>query len=128
MKFTEILVCMIIFLLASAIFLETLVIIRKDSSSVIIKTETAKKIITADSFLRKSITDRKIPYWNNLTNECFEIEEQLEQSSDSIGIKILSVHPIHDEQTNLEGICIEWNNGHKNYITKQYIRQRILDE
>ena len=128
MKFTEILVCMIIFLLASAIFVEALVITRKGSSVIITKTQTAENIITVDSFLRKTITDRKIPYWNNLTNECIKIEEQLEQSSDSIGIQILSVHPVHNEQTNLEGICIEWNNGHKNYVTKQYIRQRILDE
>ncbi len=128
MKLTEILVCTALFLLASIIFLGTLVITRNGATNAILKTESIQDIISADSFLREKIWERKISYWNNLANECSIIEEQLKLNEENIGIHILSVHPVVDEQNVSEGICIEWNKGNNNYVTQEYIRQRIINE
>lgn len=128
MKLTELLVCIEIFLMASAVFASSLV----NARSTIAKTEAASKkavsILETDALLRKKIRNFEVPYWKNFGAEFEAIERTLFLFCAEKGIEAVSVSSVYDARRRMEGIKIEWKLNGKNYASQEFIKQRIADE
>ena len=128
MKLTELLVCIEIFLMASAVFASSLV----NARSGIAKTEAASKktvsILETDALLRKEIRSFYVPYWKNFSTEFEAIERTIFLFCAEKGIEAVSVSSVYDARRRMEGIKIEWKLNGKNYASQEFIKQRIADE
>lgn len=128
MKLTELLVCIEIFLMASAVFASSLV----NARSGIAKTEAASKkavsILETDALLRKEIRNFDVPYWKNFSTEFEAIERTIFLFCAEKGIEAVSVSSVYDARHSMEGIKTEWKLNGKNYASQEFIKQRIADE
>ena len=128
MKLTEIVVCIAIFLLSSTVFLSSYVNMRKTSSSIITQTKNTDSIISKDMLIRNELQKIKSPYWKNIESLKDSYEEALIIALENQKVTILNVSTVYEEKHNAEGICVEWEYNGKKHLTKEFIKQRIIDD
>ena len=128
MKLTEIIISMAIFLICAIVFLNTLVNVTKSVTKSTAKTNQVSSIISIDYAIRKDIRTIEIPYWKNISSYYSTIENHLLLLEAEKGITITSVSPVYNKKHKREGIQVIWTTNNKQYITTEYIKQRILDE
>lgn len=128
MKLTEILVSIMIFLISTTAFLGVFANFQRISKKTSMVTETASAVITADYLLRREIQEIKIPYWRNFHKASNSLIEKISNLNKDLGIEIVDVKAFYEKSHAAEGIQVDWNLNGKNYVTREYIRQRITDE
>lgn len=128
MKLTEILLCIAIFFIASTIFMESLINVERNVSKSEQALKTMSSVLATDMLLRQKMRMIDIPYWKRFRNEYEQEKEKLLIFAAENNIKLVSVSPIYDEKYKAEGIRIEWVYDGKDYVTQEYIKQRIIDE
>lgn len=132
MKLTEILVAIVVFIIASAVFTASFINVRKS----IVKTEEYSKkaieILEKDFLIRKEIRKIEVPYWKSFEKEFQKekkvFEEQLKILASKNEMEIISVSSVYDKKKKAEGIKVEWMTCNKKYESQEFICQRIVDE
>ena len=52
----------------------------------------------------------------------------LERFEKEKNIDVSSISAVYDDKSKTEGIEIVWNSGDRTFITREYIKQRIINE
>ena len=128
MRLTEILVCMAISVTASLAFMGSLINVRRSVTESEKASCGVSAVLDTDILLRREMRKADIPYWKNFRREYEKEKERLFLFASENGIDVLEISPVYDEKSGAEGIEIEWARGAVSAVTREYIRQRIVDE
>lgn len=128
MKLTEVLACIVIFLISSAAFMGSLAAVSKGTARAESASRAASAALKTDRLLREEIRSIEIPYWNNFSHKYEAAAERILDFAEKHSIAVSSVSPVYDKVHRAEGIKVEWSLGGSNYVTQEYIKQRIADE
>lgn len=128
MRLTEVIVCMFVFLMGIAAFMGAFVSVQRSSKRAALISEHASGVATTDFLLRREIQDVRIPYWKNFHKGAEAAMEKIRRFCAETGIEITGICPVYDKSCDMEGLQVEWKFNGKEYVTREYIRQRIADE
>lgn len=128
MKLTELLACTAILAVTAAVLFESLADFTRNRRSVLAAAKKAQVLLEKDSILREKIRNISFPYWKN-SDKIFAAEsEKFLLREKKSGTEILSVKKISHRNHESEEIEVEWQYDGKLYVTREYIRQRIIND
>lgn len=128
MKLTELIVSIAIFLLSCTAFLSGFVTVRKSSEKVSFASEGVSELIQNDLLLRSEIKKIRVPYWKNFDQKGKVYSEKFLLFGTEKGIELTGAEIVYDSRHRREGLRVEWKFGGKDYVTQEFIKQRIIDE
>ncbi len=128
MKLTELIVSIAIFLLSCTAFLSGFVTVRKSSEKVSFASEGVSELIQNDLLLRSEIKKIRVPYWKNFDQKGKVYSEKFLLFGTEKGIEVTRAEIVYDSRHRREGLRVEWKFGGKDYVTQEFIKQRIIDE
>ena len=127
MKLTEVFICILIFVLSIATLLSTLTNINQKTVNIHSYEMKVNYVMKTDLRLRDEIRSISTCYWKNFNNEVKE--KVLYLSSLQIDdVQIQSVKVIDDKVKKIQGIEIVWSYKNKEYVTREFIKIRLVDE
>lgn len=127
MKLTEVFICILIFVLSIATLLSTLTNINQKTVNIHSYEMKVNYVMKTDLRLRDEIRSISTCYWKNFNNEVKE--KVLYLSSLQIDdVQIQSVKVIDDKVKKIQGIEIVWSYKNKEYVTREFIKIRLIDE
>lgn len=131
MKLTELISAVAVLLIAGAVFTGSFINVRRVCAKIENFSGKAVLLSDSDALIRKEIKKIKILYWKNFENEFQKqkniLEERLEKMGKERGFEISDISAVYDEKHNAEGIKISWTINGKEYISREYIKQRIIN-
>lgn len=128
MKLTELIICTAIFVLSCSLFLSSLISVRRLAQNTGFVIRKNAGLIAEDFLLREELQDIKVPYWKTLKSEKEKIFERIKLYGDEREAEIKKIEIIYDPDHNCEGVSVLWTLDGKDYITREFIKQRIIDE
>lgn len=128
MRLTEVLICIILFSIIATASSMALIAGYKSISKAEENTHITGTVLDADRFLRSTVKEIKVPYWKSLEGQKENIEEVIFHAASEKGIKVKSVSFVYEKDRNAELINLEWEINGRDYVTREYIRQRVFDE
>ena len=128
MKLTELIVSIAIFLLSCTAFLSGFVTVRKSSEKVSFASEGVSELIQNDLLLRSEIKKIRVPYWKNFDQKGKVYSEKFVLLGAEKGIEVTGAEIVYDSRHRREGLRVEWKFGGNDYVTQEFIKQRIIDE
>lgn len=132
MKLSEIIVAVIIFLIACAVFSSSLINVRRSVNRSEDFSKRAVVLLDIDTLIRTEIKKINIPYWECFDRE-FEKEKMvLEAKLNNLGIdkgfEVERISSVYDKKHCSEGIKVEWKIYGKEYTCQEFLKQRIVNE
>ena len=128
MKLTELIVCIAFFLVFSCVFFQSFLAVNGNVRSVKNICMQGAEAVSFDAFLRNEVRKMKIPYWKNFENCAFSYSEKIWLCASEKNAEIKGVVPVIDKKKGCEGFLIEWSLNGRTYVTREVIKQRIVDE
>ena len=132
MKLSEVVVAVAIFLMACAVFSASLINVRRGVDRSEAFSKNAVVLLDVDTLIRKEIKKINVPYWKSFDRE-FEkekilLEENLKNIGKEKGFEVESVSSVYDRKRHSEGIKVEWKIYGRKYASREFIKQRIVNE
>ena len=128
MRLTEVLVCVVLLMISAGVAGGALIAGQKESLRLEANTRVLMSVLDADLFLRNEASLIDVPYFESLEGKKKDIEELFKEKCRDKGIEVKTLSFEYKKETKTELVKIEWELNGRDYITREYIRQRIFDD
>ena len=128
MRLTEVLVCVVLLMISAGVAGGALIAGQKESLRLEANTRVLMSVLDADLFLRNEASLIDVPYFESLEGKRKDIEELFKEKCRDKGIEVKTLSFEYKKETKTELVKIEWELNGRDYITREYIRQRIFDD
>lgn len=128
MRLTEVLVCVVLLMISAGVAGGALIAGQKGSLRLEGNTRVLMSVLDADLFLRNEASLIDVPYFESLEGKKKDIEELFKEKCRDKGIEVKTLSFEYKKETKTELVKIEWELNGRDYVTREYIRQRIFDD
>lgn len=128
MRLTEVLVCVVLLVISAGVAGGALIAGQKGSLRLEGNTRVLMSVLDADLFLRNEASLIDVPYFESLEGKRKDIEELFKEKCRDNGIKVKALSFEYIKETKTELVKIEWELNGRDYVTREYIRQRVFDD
>lgn len=128
MRLTEVLVCVVLLMISAGVAGGALIAGQKGSLRLEGNTRVLMSVLDADLFLRNEASLIDVPYFESLEGKRKDIEELFKEKCRDKGIEVKTLSFEYKRETKTELVKIEWELNGRDYVTREYIRQRIFDD
>lgn len=128
MRLTEVLVCVVLLMISAGVAGGALIAGQKGSLRLEGNTRVLMSVLDADLFLRTEASLIDVPYFESLEGKKKDIEELFKEKCRDKGIEVKTLSFEYKKETKTELVKIEWELNGRDYVTREYIRQRIFDD
>lgn len=128
MRLTEVLVCVVLLMISAGVAGRALIAGQKGSLRLEGNTRVLMSVLDADLFLRNEASLIDVPYFESLEGKRKDIEELFKEKCRDKGIEVKTLSFEYKKETKTELVKIEWELNGRDYVTREYIRQRIFDD
>ena len=128
MRLTEVLVCVVLLMISAGVAGGALIAGQKGSLRLEGNTRVLMSVLDADLFLRNEASLIDVPYFESLEGKKKDIEELFKEKCRDKGIEVKTLSFEYKKETKTELVKIEWELNGRDYVKREYIRQRIFDD
>ena len=128
MRLTEVLVCVVLLMISAGVAGRALIAGQKGSLRLEGNTRVLMSVLDADLFLRNEASLIDVPYFESLEGKKKDIEELFKEKCRDKGIEVKTLSFEYKKETKTELVKIEWELNGRDYVTREYIRQRVFDD
>lgn len=128
MRLTEALVCVVLLMISAGVAGGALIAGKKGSLRLEGNTRVLMSVLDADLFLRNEASLIDVPYFESLEGKKKDIEELFKEKCRDKGIEVKTLSFEYKKETKTELVKIEWELNGRDYVTREYIRQRVFDD
>lgn len=128
MRLTEVLVCVVLLMISAGVAGRALIAGQKGSLRLEGNTRVLMSVLDADLFLRNKASLIDVPYFESLEGKRKDIEELFKEKCRDKGIEVKTLSFEYKKETKTELVKIEWELNGRDYVTREYIRQRVFDD
>lgn len=128
MRLTEVLVCVVLLMISAGVAGRALIAGQKGSLRLEGNTRVLMSVLDADLFLRNEASLIDVPYFESLEGKRKDIEELFKEKCRDKGIEVKTLSFEYKKKTKTELVKIEWELNGRDYVTREYIRQRVFDD
>ncbi len=128
MRLTEVLVCVVLLMISAGVAGGALIAGQKGSLRLEGNTRVLMSVLDADLFLRNEASLIDVPYFESLEGKKKDIEELFKEKCRDKGIEVKTLSFEYKKETKTELVKIEWKLNGRDYVTREYIRQRVFDD
>lgn len=128
MRLTEVLVCVVLLMISAGVAGGALIAGQKGSLRLEGNTRVLMSVLDADLFLRTEASLIDVPYFESLEGKKKDIEELFKEKCRDKGIEVKTLSFEYKKETKTELVKIEWELNGRDYVTREYIRQRVFDD
>lgn len=128
MRLTEVLVCVVLLVISAGVAGGALIAGQKGSLRLEGNTRVLMSVLDADLFLRNEASLIDVPYFESLEGKKKDIEELFKEKCRDKGIEVKALSFEYKKETKTELVKIEWELNGRDYVTREYIRQRVFDD
>ena len=128
MRLTEALVCVVLLMISAGVAGGALIAGQKGSLRLEGNTRVLMSVLDADLFLRNEASLIDVPYFESLEGKKKDIEELFKEKCRDKGIEVKTLSFEYKKETKTELVKIEWELNGRDYVTREYIRQRVFDD
>lgn len=128
MRLTEVLVCVVLLMISAGVAGRALIAGQKGSLRLEGNTRVLMSVLDADLFLRNEASLIDVPYFESLEGKRKDIEELFKEKCRDKGIEVKTLSFEYKKETKTELVKIEWELNGRDYVTREYIRQRVFDD
>lgn len=128
MRLTEVLVCVVLLMISAGVAGRALIAGQKGSLRLEGNTRVLMSVLDADLFLRNEASLIDVPYFESLEGKRKDIEELFKGKCRDKGIEVKTLSFEYKKETKTELVKIEWELNGRDYVTREYIRQRVFDD
>ena len=128
MRLTEVLVCVVLLMISAGVAGGALIAGQKGSLRLEGNTRVLMSVLDADLFLRNEASLIDVPYFESLEGKRKDVEELFKEKCRDKGIEVKTLSFEYKKETKTELVKIEWELNGRDYVTREYIRQRVFDD
>ena len=128
MRLTEVLVCVVLLMISAGVAGRALIAGQKGSLRLEGNTRVLMSVLDADLFLRNEASLIDVPYFESLEGKRKDVEELFKEKCRDKGIEVKTLSFEYKKETKTELVKIEWELNGRDYVTREYIRQRVFDD
>lgn len=128
MRLTEVLVCVVLLMISAGVAGGALIAGQKGSLRLEGNTRVLMSVLEADLFLRNEASLIDVPYFESLEGKRKDIEELFKEKCRDKGIEVKTLSFEYKKETKTELVKIEWKLNGRDYVTREYTRQRVFDD
>ena len=128
MRLTEVLVCVVLLMISAGVAGGALIAGQKGSLRLEGNTRVLMSVLDVDLFLRNEASLIDVPYFESLEGKRKDIEELFKEKCRDKGIEVKTLSFEYKKETKTELVKIEWELNGRDYVTREYIRQRVFDD
>ena len=128
MRLTEVLVCVVLLMISAGVEGRALIAGQKGSLRLEGNTRVLMSVLDADLFLRNEASLIDVPYFESLEGKRKDIEELFKEKCRDKGIEVKTLSFEYKKETKTELVKIEWKLNGRDYVTREYTRQRVFDD
>ena len=128
MRLTEVPVCVVLLMISAGVAGGALIAGQKGSLRLEGNTRVLMSVLDADLFLRNEASLIDVPYFESLEGKRKDIEELFKEKCRDKGIEVKTLSFEYKKETKTELVKIEWELNGRDYVTREYIRQRVFDD
>ena len=128
MRLTEVLVCVVLLMISAGVAGRALIAGQKGSLRLEGNTRVLMSVLDADLFLRNEASLIDVPYFESLEGKRKDIEELFKEKCRDKGIEVKTLSFEYKKETKTELVKIEWKLNGRDYVTREYTRQRVFDD
>ena len=128
MRLTEVPVCVVLLMMSAGVAGRALIAGQKGSLRLEGNTRVLMSVLDADLFLRNEASLIDVPYFESLEGKRKDIEELFKEKCRDKGIEVKTLSFEYKKETKTELVKIEWELNGRDYVTREYIRQRVFDD
>ena len=128
MRLTEVLVCVVLLMISAGVAGGALIAGQKGSLRLEGHTRDLMSVLDVDLFLRNEASLIDVPYFESLEGKRKDIEELFKEKCRDKGIEVKTLSFEYKKETKTELVKIEWELNGRDYVTREYIRQRVFDD
>ncbi|MCQ2554676.1 MAG: hypothetical protein MJ171_03375 [Clostridia bacterium] len=128
MRLTEVLACVVLLVISAGVAGGALIAGQKGSLRLEGNTRVLMSVLDTDLFLRNEASLIDVPYFESLEGKRKDIEELFKEKCRDKGIEVKSLSFEYKKETKTELVKIEWELNGRDYVTREYIRQRVFDD
>lgn len=128
MRLTEVLVCVVLLMISAGVAGGALIAGQKGSLRLEGNTRVLMSVLDADLFLRNEASLIDVPYFESLEGKKKDIEELFKEKCRDKGIEVKTLSFEYKKETKTELVKIEWKLNGRDYVTREYTRQRVFDD
>lgn len=128
MRLTEVLVCVVLLMISAGVAGGALIAGQKGSLRLEGNTRVLMSVLDADLFLRNEASLIDVPYFESLEGKRKDIEELFKEKCRDKGIEVKTLSFEYKKETKTELVKIEWKLNGRDYVTREYTRQRVFDD
>lgn len=128
MRLTEVLVCVVLLMISAGVAGGALIAGQKESLRLEANTRVLMSVLDADLFIRNEASLIDVPYSESLEGKRKDVEELFKEKCRDKGIEVKTLSFEYKKETKTELVKIEWELNGRDYVTREYIRQRVFDD
>ncbi len=128
MKYTEVMVCILIFLILALDFMQGYVTFMRGRQRVINSASLNAKVLMLDRRIRNDLNELNIPFWRNpekLENEIYELLTAKNMDSE---LNILSCKVQQSSEKDELKLIVSWEYKGKSFTSEQGIGERLVEK
>ena len=128
MKYTEVMVCILIFLILVLGFMQGYVTFMRGRQRVINSASLNAKVLMLDRRIRNDLNELNMPFWRNpekLENEIYELLTAKNMDSE---LNILSCKVQQSSEKDELKLIVSWEYKGKSFTSEQGIGERLVEE
>lgn len=128
MKYTEVMVCILIFLILALGFMQGYVTFMRGRQRVINSASLNAKVLMLDRRIRNDLNELNIPFWRNpekLENEIYELLTAKNMDSE---LNILSCKVQQSSEKDELRLIVSWEYKGKSFTSEQGIGERLVEK
>ncbi len=128
MKYTEVMVCILIFLILALGFMQGYVTFMRGRQRVINSASLNAKVLMLDRRIRNDLNELNMPFWRNpekLENEIYELLTAKNMDSE---LNILSCKVQQSSEKDELKLIVSWEYKGKSFTSEQGIGERLVEK
>lgn len=125
MRMTEVLICILMFVLLAVGLMESYTVANKNKDKIVMKTYDSDFIITTDYQIRRKIWEFNIPYWKNIQKEFSRTRDYLflHLSTDEIFIQDIQ---LIDDKIGFYKVKVTWKYKDQEFETIEHLNVKQI--
>lgn len=125
MRMTEVLICILMFVLLAVGLMESYTVANKNKDKIVMKTYDSDFIITTDYKIRRKIWEFNIPYWKNIQKEFSRTRDYLflHLSTDEIFIQDIQ---LIDDKIGFYKVKVTWKYKDQEFETIEHLNVKQI--
>lgn len=125
MRMTEVLICILMFIILAVGLMESYTVANKNKDKIIMKTYDSDFIITTDYKIRRKIWEFNIPYWKNIQKEFSRTRDYLflHLSTDEIFIQDIQ---LIDDKIGFYKVKVTWKYKEQEFETIEHLNVKQI--